>query len=387
MSLPSGGDGAYRGIVQPWEDGLRWRTPTGSKPCASILDARMGYLSRDPASEPCVRLGEWEPGVSVDRRRSPRDGRIILTAREREFWNRIDRSRSVCSSSWATFTRRVGGTEELMMVPRKCGCRACRSCGEVAQRYHIERIQDDWKLFLTLTCPPDRDPVDWWRIGHEKIGLFVRWLRREVKAGRARLAGSLDGAVPVLRYTWNVEAMERSLLPHWHLLCNVEWLDYARAREAWQEILGVEFAWVNVSRVRSRLHAIRYVAKYVAKARLGDELYAIMYRKRQWAQSLKGAESEPLGWHPVADVSPERAYAILESGLAPDSTRPWSLVWRSERCGGLWSRPLEAGELTREGLSSVAAQAIEGLWARPAADGWSLAPNESEKDGLLYGLA
>lgn len=386
MSVPIGAQSARPTEVRVWWDGLRWAPPPGGPVDRSILDARMGSPCASRADGPLRRPVEWSEATDSDRRRNARDRRVILTSRERETFRRQEKAREKCCTSWVEYRRARDGNEELLLVPRRCGSRGCKACGSVSQAYHLARIVAEWRGFLTLTVPADRDPCDWWRQGNDPIERFVRWLRREVKEGRARTVQGPDGAREKLRFTWSVEAQEATMSPHWHMLHNVAYVNYTRARKAWQRIVGVRFAMIKNEKVTSKRGAINYVAKYCSKARLTPEILAIIGKGRQWSSAGCSPKEEAAGWREARTVEPDRAIDATEQGSPVSSGEGWRLAWSVKGGGAMWYRPLPDGWTAQVCSSLVAALALRSVVERGGIPGLVLAPGGIKPEVLRDGI-
>lgn len=340
--------------MRPWYEGRRFEPGRHGPADKSILDARMGYVD-DAAPGAARRERYWQPGQDVDRRaRKRRGASLILRDDERQRLRHARRKTALCASSWMRLRRIDGGVEREMLMPRRCGRRSCPHCGEVAQSYHLMRLADDWKGFLTLTVPPDRDPADWWRDQAGLMTRFIRWLRDEVRSGQAEVTDYDETGQPRLRYAWNVESQTDSCLPHWHILSNVVRVDYTRVREAWMRIARVTEAWIHWSPIVNRVQAIRYVSLYCSKERLSDVILAIIGPKRQWSCEGCRPPDEASGWKVDATLSPEAARSAVEAAAAGEPRPGWTLEWASDRAGASWSRRVE------DGAASVDARDLAG---------------------------
>jgi len=234
-----------------------------------------------------------------------------------------------------------------------------------ASGYHFERLADvDWSRFLTLTVDDDCRPERGWRRSVDWIGKFCHWLRRENREGRAR---TRHGAA--LEYTWSIEEQPGTQQVHFHMLMNIVWIDYTRLREAWQRIVGRPFAWVNASWVRDRRHAAYYVSRYVSKARLTDDVLAILYRRRQWHSTVPAPAAEVSGWRFDGVRDGDRSQEDTECPPAHSAGQGWTCDWSRAHCYALFSRALSFEREQEEAISELSWSLLESRWIGQSATG------------------
>lgn len=153
-----------------------------------------------------------------------------------------------------TFVKVVAN--RIYAEPIKCRRWSCHYCQPIRKRQLVAKAaagQPD--TFLTLTASPDtaKTPVEAARV------LVVAW--RKVRAEACRRYGYTT--IPFIAV---FEETKRGW-PHIHILMRCKWIDQAWLSQ--RMMVHARAPIVDIRRVESVQHAVRYVFKYIGKAPVG----------------------------------------------------------------------------------------------------------------------
>jgi hypothetical protein len=326
---------------------VRWAAESISDAEGTKSTARIAVF---PSLSPDLptRIEQLRP----ERREMARTPGLILSPEERERARDQERAVDGCGSRWMRLSRTEGGQDERLLVPLGCGRRACPDCGASALRYHFARVHQDreagfgWRQFWTFTVPPAHGGAESFRKGNARIQRLLRWVRDEARAGRIRLDGSR------LEYTWSLERQqEATQSPHWHVLTNVLFFDWAALTRKWQQIVGTAYANTDYRSVKNEEQLMAYICKYVAKEQLPPDLLAVMYRKRLFASTVPAPKKTKRGWMKEEEVPSDVAESETECPGAFQPGLGWKVVWNAPGKGARWSRPARMGKMTRQAFA------------------------------------
>lgn len=296
-------------------------------------------------------------GLSRPERRQGRriesgpDGRsaVVLSPEEREWLKRGEGKAAMCAGTWAVFGRatKAGNQplEERMATPMMCGRRACQHCMETHRKKKRSRVEGPWKTFITITYSHRGVRVDEaWRAVHGWLSRLAAWMRKRFRG---------EG-MPKMDYAWVLEP-HKSGHPHVHLCSTLEWIDIPLWKRKWSEITCLPVEWLKVKRVWSSDGVCYYLAKYLEKAVMSNEVLALLGRRRLFASTLPALPEPDATWTRIGYMTEKRVWSEVENAEIWRLELGWRLKRKHE--GALvtwvrdWSCPVLAALAVRYGES------------------------------------
>jgi len=210
-------------------------------PCQGDLDTRTGLVSTFRHTgwaqrRAAIHEAMWDAGCGIARR----------TAFQR------------CGADRWIMRSRTDPTA-FKVVTAKCHDRFCSPCTVERQtviRRNLEtRLAKGRYRFLTLTIRHHHEPL---RILINHLYASFRKLRQTT-----HWKDRTDGGVALLELTYHDDA--HGWHPHLHCILAGRYMDVVILRRSWLSITG-DSNGVDLSEIRSKPHAIRYVCKYSTKA-------------------------------------------------------------------------------------------------------------------------
>jgi hypothetical protein len=273
------------------------------------------------------------------------DSLIVLSGPER------DRLRAqlakVKTCGWAGMDLRSAtyqnrSIEERRLILRmSCGLRVCNRCEARFRSTERNRIVGNWTTFWTFTWPTEFDMREAWTTAPAAASRLFHAVRAHV-----RRCPQLWGLHPddPFHYAWVLEAQERGA-PHIHAVTNVWVPSLPYLWSMWQEVMGGLRSRIDVEEIIHKRNAERYLVKYITKARLTRDIYAIMYRRRVWATTLKLGEQGPSSWERVGYLNPGVTHRAIKRSEEFGEDGGWDLEWARDSVGAQWVRERPAARL------------------------------------------
>lgn len=311
----------FKGLISPnhMVSLLTPAPPVVQESSIPLLPGTKAAASRRPVPGTRWADDSWRDAV--------RDG-WELTERE---WMRLqdqDRRRRWCGATWARMSARSqDGTERLQEL--SCGQRGCPGCGLEARTRARRRLATsdiyhggiEWRAFVTGTIPRNARVCkeDAWRDAGARMSA---WCKRVQKVYE-----KLEVPENERHIGWALEAHQDGW-PHAHIVLSrvypesehleKRWMRWMR--RIWNRVWGVEWSVFQLEKPKKPHRAGDYLAKYVGKMEgWGDELMAILYRKRLWSSTLPLVPTmipPPPRWHLEMTISCFRAIARYQRAIA-----------------------------------------------------------------------
>lgn len=173
-------------------------------------------------------------------------------ARRHAFWN--------CGGRVHVMSNPVSG--EVDLWPETCHDRFCLPCGQRRSRRIAGATEALMKqattklMFMTLTVRGRRADslqamIDHLRNGWKELRRLKGW------------SNTIKGGVVMLEVKWSATSGGH-WHPHFHIICEGSWLDQKWLADAWR-LITRDSDQVNVQRITTEEHALRYVSKYASK--------------------------------------------------------------------------------------------------------------------------
>lgn len=226
---------------------------------------------RNPDSIPWEHRG-WQP---TRRRVYASMCRVgVPVARKHAFWTCGDR----------VHVMKDGESGEIDVWTEKCHDRFCLRCGQLRSRKIAEAMEglmrpaQDRLMFITLTIrgrPSDslQSMLDRLREGWKELRRLKGW-SNHVRGGACMLEVKWS---PTSGGHWH---------PHYHIVCEGEWIDPAWLSAAWK-LITRDSDQVNVQRITEPRKALGYVTKYASKP-LDSSFTMRAYLLDEAMRTLKG---------------------------------------------------------------------------------------------------
>ena len=265
-----------------------------SKDRFAALAACLDVLGRDEvAAFPLGSLGSgpekvWKPSLRAD------SGWALSPAEEaRRLRNRaIVRT---CGDRWISLWRMKLGEdcvrEEKMATRVFCGLLSCRECSERARKRKLSRMLYPWDFFITLTFPQRNiSREEAWRQVNGWITATLDWMVRWYRTWMED-----TGQDTPFEYAWTVEP-HQSGYPHVHVCLQAPTAFDELWEARWERAHGLGRSNVQVDLVYDPGMVAAYLAKYVSKSQLPEEILAIRYRQKSWWCTVNIMPRQSGGW-------------------------------------------------------------------------------------------
>jgi hypothetical protein len=171
-------------------------------------------------------------------------------------------------------------TGRLHVARAMCKSRMCPTCGmfrakRLAKRLEVYNRTMDAPRLLTLTLKDSSAPLK------EQIDRLVRCWRnvRQSAAGKDHVLGGYQ----CVEVTYN--ARSDSWHPHLHVVYEGRWWAQSAIADLWEKATG-DSRIVDIRAAHGRAAVARYVAKYVAKSQIADQVP--VKRIEEWCTALRG---------------------------------------------------------------------------------------------------
>lgn len=303
-----------------------------------------------------IGLGSTHTG---ERRREPRQTRLILSDQQREVCRRGLAAAGACGSGYRAFRRYIktptGFKEERLVSQTFCGSRFCERCDAEIRRRECWRVEGGWRMFLTFGMPSaGLTPRQGWRRIRVALALLIKRLERhagrpdswavrvwdeDADAASNHRAWTRFGRQrkSKLDYAWCLEP-HVSGFPHVHMVVNACYIDYSWFRKVWSECLGMHCRWFLAKRVKSQDGICRYLSKYISKTVFTPDLCAVNYRRRMWATSRPLPPEKWPEWVAETETTPGQAADQAHEPAAFDARQGWTKTGGAAGRYQTWSR-------------------------------------------------